>query len=289
MDRTRISDQVNAVRKVLVRHMPRRHFSAWLLRWSRLRLPGPLARLQNEWFARLVHLDLSEAEWKPAQYPTLNAFFTRKLRADARPVEADPRTAVFPCDGRMGAFGPIDGSTLIQAKGIDYDLAHLLMDEAWARRFENGHFLTIYLSPRDYHRVHFPLSGRVVRFHHIPGHSGTSYPVGPWCVAHIKRLYCRNERIVTYVETEAGCMAVVMVAAAGVGNMTLSYTSEFPQSDRTRDFAQDLDVKVSKGDECGIFHLGSTVILLFEKFPWQFEPVEPGQVVRVGRPLGKFH
>jgi len=288
--RSHFSGQVNAVRKVLVRHMPRRHFSRWLLRWSRMRLPGPLARLQNEWFARLTRIDLSEAEWKPAQYPTLNAFFTRKLRVDARPVEADPHTAVFPCDGRLGAFGPIEKATLVQAKGIDYEIRHLLMDETLARRFENGHFITIYLSPRDYHRVHFPLAGRVVRFHHIPGHSGTSYPVGPWSVANIRRLYCRNERIVTYIQTDAGLMALVMVAAAGVGNMTLSFgPAPFAQHDRTRDFAQDLDVEAAKGAECGIFHLGSTVILLFEPFDWQFEPMEPGQIVRMGRPLGKFH
>lgn len=280
---------INAVRKVLVHHMPRRYFSKCVLRWSRTRLPGPLARMQNEWFARLAHIDVSEAEWTPAQYPTLNAFFTRKLRVDARPIDADPLTAVFPCDGHLGAFGRIEGTTLVQAKGIDYEIRHLLMDETWAKRFENGHFFTIYLSPRDYHRVHFPLSGRVLHIRHIPGHAGTSYPVGPWSVANIQRLYCRNERMVTYIQTLSGLVAVVMVAAAGVGNMTLSFgPSDLSADDRVREFAQDLDIAVEKGDECGIFHLGSTVVLLFERFPWQFEPLEVGQSVRMGRPMGKI-
>jgi phosphatidylserine decarboxylase len=275
------------LRKVLLRHLPRRHFSHLLLRWSRIHLPGPLTRLQNEAFARLVRLDASEAEWQVSHYPTLNAFFTRRLHADARPIDPDPASVVFPCDGRLGAFGPIREGTLVQAKGIDYRVEQLLLDPELAPVFADGHFQTIYLSPRDYHRVHFPVAGTVVRYRHIPGHSGTSYPVGRFCMAHIDKLYCRNERLVTLLETPHGKVAVVMVAATGVGNMTLSYLpTHFPQKTRQTDHGQEVRVSVGKGDECGIFHMGSTVVLLFERGPWDFSRLDEGRHVRFGRPMG---
>ncbi len=278
---------VNELRKVLIRHLPRRHFSRLLLRWSRIHLPGPLTRLQNEAFARLVRLDVSEAEWQVSHYPTLNAFFTRRLQPDARPVDPDPASVVFPCDGRLGAFGPIQGHTLIQAKGIDYRLDQLLLDDDLSGIFADGHFFTIYLSPKDYHRVHFPVAGTVVRYRHIPGHSGTSYPVGRFCMTNIDKLYCRNERLISLVETPHGRVAVVLVAATGVGNMTLSYLpTHFPQKTRLTDHGQAVRVPVGKGDECGIFHMGSTVILLFEKGPWDFARLDEGRCVRMGRPMG---
>ncbi len=275
------------LRKVLLRHLPRRHFSHLLLRWSRIHLPGPLTRLQNEAFARLVRLDASEAEWQVSHYPTLNAFFTRRLHADARPVDPDPAIVVFPCDGRLGAFGEVREGTLVQAKGIDYRVDQLLLDPELAAVFADGHFQTIYLSPRDYHRVHFPVAGTVTRYRHIPGHSGASYPVGRFCMDHIDKLYCRNERLVTLLETPHGKVAVVMVAATGVGNMTLSYLpTHFPQKTRLTDHGQDVRVPVAKGDECGIFHMGSTVVLLFERGAWDFTRLDEGRHVRMGRPMG---
>jgi len=278
---------VSELQKILIRHLPRRHFSNLLLRWSRLHLPGPVNRLQNTAFARLTRIDVSEAEWQLEHYPTLNAFFTRRLQADARPVDPGPGSVVFPSDGKMGAFGPIQGDTLMQAKGIDYTLNQLLLDPELADRFSDGRFFTIYLSPRDYHRVHFPISGTVSRYRHIPGHSGTSYPVGKFCTQEIDKLYCRNERLVTMLETPQGPVAVVMIAACGVGNMTLSYLStHFPQKTRLTDHGQDVQVPVNKGDECGIFHMGSTVILLFGKGAWDFAPLDEGRFVRMGRPMG---
>ncbi|MBU1068333.1 phosphatidylserine decarboxylase [Myxococcota bacterium] len=278
---------VSELQKILIRHLPRRHFSQLLLRWSRLHLPGPVNRLQNAAFAKLARIDVSEAEWQLAQYPTLNAFFTRRLQAEARPVDADEASVVFPSDGRLGAFGPIEGDTLIQAKGIDYTLNQLLLDAELVERFRDGRFFTIYLSPKDYHRVHFPVFGTVVRYRHIPGHSGTSYPVGKFCTQKIDKLYCRNERLISVLDTPHGPVAVVMIAACGVGNMTLSYLStHFSQKTRLTDHGQDVHVPVAKGDECGIFHMGSTVILLFGKGSWDFARADEGRFVRMGRPMG---
>jgi phosphatidylserine decarboxylase len=280
---------VTEIQKILIRHLPRRHFSQLLLRWSRLHLPGPVNRLQNAAFARLMQIDLSEAQWQIAQYPTLNAFFTRRLQPGARPVDPDGHSLVFPADGKLGAFGPIAGETLIQAKGIDYTLNQLLLDAELAERFRDGRFLTIYLSPKDYHRVHFPVAGTVTRYRHIPGHSGTSYPVGKFCTRKIDKLYCRNERLISVLDTPQGPVAVVMVAACGVGNMTLSYLStHFSQRTRLTDHGQDVRVSVEKGDECGIFHMGSTVILLFGNGSWNFSSLDEGRLVRMGRPMGTF-
>jgi len=278
---------VSEIQKILIRHLPRRHFSSLLLRWSRLHLPGPVNRLQNAAFAKIARIDVSEAEWQLSHYPTLNAFFTRRLQSDARPIDADARSVVFPADGKLGAFGPIQGETLIQAKGIEYSLNQLLLDPELAARFIDGQFFTIYLSPKDYHRVHFPVSGTVSRYRHIPGHSGTSYPVGKFCTQTIDKLYCRNERLVSVLETPQGPVAVVMVAACGVGNMTLSYLStHFAQKTRLTNHGQDVRVPVEKGAECGIFHMGSTVILLFGKGAWDFAPIDEGRFVRMGRPMG---
>jgi phosphatidylserine decarboxylase len=264
---------VSELQKILIRHLPRRHFSQLLLRWSRMHLPGPVNRLQNAAFAKLARIDVSEAEWQLAQYPTLNAFFTRRLQAEARPVDADEASIV--------------GDTLIQAKGIDYTLNQLLLDSELVERFRDGRFFTIYLSPKDYHRVHFPVSGTVVRYRHIPGHSGTSYPVGKFCTQKIDKLYCRNERLISVLDTPHGPVAVVMIAACGVGNMTLSYLStHFSQKTRLTDHGQDVHVPVAKGDECGIFHMGSTVILLFGKGSWDFARADEGRFVRMGRPMG---
>ncbi len=280
---------ISEIRKVLIHHAPRRHFSRLLLEWSRLRLPSPVNRLQNTLFARITRLDVSEAELKLQHYPTLNSFFTRRLHASARPVDPDPESIIFPCDGKTGALGNIRHDTLVQAKGIEYPLFPLLYDETRARLFEDGFFCTIYLSPRDYHRVHFPMDGRVTHVAHIPGLSGTSFPVGDFCTRHIERLYCRNERVVTYVETPHGTMAVVMVAATGVGNMTLSCLPEVPpQEARTEHTRQDVSIPVEKGGECGIFHMGSTVICLFEKGNWNFRNLEEGRFVRFGRVMGRI-
>ncbi len=255
--------KIDQMKFQLLNAFPKRSFSLLLRRWSALSLPWPLRRLQTEVFCTLVSLNTEESARPVTEYKTLDALFTRELKCGVRPIEADPQTLISPADSTLESHGSILQETLIQAKGIEYDLQRLLNGDPRGERFANGSYITLYLSPHDYHRVHFPVSGAVVGFEHIPG---TLFPVGTFSRNTVPSLYARNERVVTYIETQHGLVAVVMVAAMGVGNMTLSYD--------TVPLITDFGAKVpcTRGEELGVFHLGSTVVLLFEE--GRLDPLE---------------
>jgi phosphatidylserine decarboxylase len=235
-----------------------------------------------------VGADLDEVERPLAEYGSLDAFFTRRLKDGARPIAADADAIVSPCDGAIAESGIAGGGRLIQAKGIDYKLENLIPDEEAVKRFEGGAFVTIYLAPRDYHRVHFPVEGSVNGFQHIPG---ALFPVNRLAANNIGGLFTLNERLVTFTTTPAGEVAVVMVAATGVGHITVTYDAvETHRPGRGRAgprlrYAAPRPVR--RGEELGAFHLGSTVVLLFEPGRVKLAPLDLGQRIRLGEPIAR--
>lgn len=236
-------------------------------RAARVPLPTPVARAAAGAYTRWFDVNLSEAEGDVVEgrFRSFDDFFTRRLRPDAREVGRHPHALCSPCDGRVRDFGPIlrtrDGrGTHVEAKGFRYGVAELLADGELARAFEGGWHTTIYLHPRDYHRVHTPAPAFVSSITAVPGRL---MPVNDASLDQAPRLLPQNERLVHVLRVGEGLLAVVMVAAFGVGHMSCSYTQApaHPRRVERRSFGEGA-VRLSAGDELGIFHLGSTVVLL---------------------------
>ena len=244
--------------------LPKNHLSCVLGALAAIRLPGPLRKLSLRIFARLTALNLDEAELPLCQYAAISELFTRKLRPGARPVGEG---VVSPVDGTLRSCGKIQNGQLPQIKDKVYSVAELIRDEALAARFANGFFFNLYLSPQDYHRVHSPCDGAIEFRRYIPG---KLWPVNDWSLSHIENLFVINERVVIAVRCEYGLVLVVMVGATNVGKISLAFDSLVTN----KAFAgvhEDLTMKsfdpaipVRAGDELGTFHLGSSVVLLFE-------------------------
>lgn len=222
-------------------------------------------------FSRHFKVDLDEAlAPEPAAYDSFNAFFTRALKDGARPIDTDPGTIVSPADGAVSQLGPITDDRVFQAKGRDYSLLELLGGDAErAQLFSGGDFATIYLSPRDYHRVHMPLAGTLRETVYIPGRL---FSVAPHTVRAVPQLFARNERLVCLFDTELGPVAMILVGAIFVACIETVWsgvvTPPHGRSIRVETAAQ--TVALSKGAEMGRFNMGSTVILLFgkERLQW---------------------
>ena len=237
-------------------------------------------------FAARYGVDMAEAaEPDIAAYKSFNAFFTRPLKAGARPL-ADARL-ICPVDGAISQFGAIDGDQVVQAKGHRYSTAALLGgDAALAARFANGHFATLYLSPRDYHRIHMPCDGRLVRMIHVPG---ALFSVNPTTARGVPGLFARNERVVCVFESDAGPFLLVLVGATIVGSMATVWHGVVnpPRPGRLREWSySDPNLSFSQGEEMGRFLLGSTVVMLFPAGPLRFNPAwAPGGAIRLGEAM----
>jgi phosphatidylserine decarboxylase len=250
-------------------------------------LPERLRGLAYRAFARAVGANVDEAELDLAAYPSLGDFFARKLREGARTIDSAPDAIITPCDGVIAARGTAIDGALVQAKGRNYRLGELLADDELAARLTGGSYATIYLSPRDYHRVHSPVDARIVSYDYLPG---TLWPVNPKVAARRDGLLARNERVVIRLNAGAlGDVAVVMVGAAGVGNIRLAHAPDstmFRASGERRRIELS-DVTVRRGDELGAFRLGSTVVMVFEPGKVTLSG-EVGQAVRFGERMGRI-
>ena len=208
-------------------------------------------------------VDMSEAaEPDPRAYPSFNAFFTRTLKPGVRQADADPRALVMPADGHISQCGPIESGRIFQAKGQSYTVEELLGDAASALPYANGLFATVYLSPRDYHRVHMPCDGRLLETVHVPGRL---FSVGTDAVASVPRVFARNERLVCHFDTEFGPMVQVMIGALLVSGVETVWSGvEIPRyGDRiTRKDWRGRDITLDKFAEMARFNYGSTVIVL---------------------------
>ncbi len=254
---------------------------------TRARAPRPVRLAAMRAFAARYGIDLSECG-ELETFRTFGEFFARPLRAGSRPVAPGDEVLVSPVDGVVSQAGLAEGGRLVQAKGLDYSLEALLADPALAARFRGGPFATIYLSPRDYHRIHFPLGGAVTGYRYVPGRL---WPVNPASVRGVPGLFTVNERLVTALETPLGACAVVAVGATIVGRIRAFYDPTIPVSNlpRARPVARDYPapLPVVKGQELGAFEMGSTVILLLERGRAALRPeLAEGRRVRVGEAIG---
>ncbi|HEX6995574.1 MAG TPA: archaetidylserine decarboxylase [Gammaproteobacteria bacterium] len=246
-----------------------------------------LKRLLIRWFAKTYGVDLTEAEEADLErYPSFNAFFTRSLKAGARPIAGGETTVVSPVDGRLTEFGHAHAGQLLQAKGFEYALDELTGEgPADASRFANGAYATIYLAPHDYHRVHMPLEGALTATRYIPGRR---YSVNAATTCGIRNLFCRNERVVCWFETAGGPMALVLVGALNVSSISTSRHGEIP-SGAPRYWTEAEPVRYPKGAEIARFNLGSTVILLFPEGRVEWDAaLEPGMKLRLGTAIGRL-
>ncbi len=237
-------------------------------------------------FIRRYGVNMAEAaDPDPASYASFNEFFTRPLKPGARPLaQAD---LVCPVDGAISQFGRIDGERIFQAKGHDYTATALLGgDSALAAHFHGGHFATIYLSPKDYHRIHMPCAGRLLRMIHVPGEL---FSVNPATARGVPGLFARNERVVCVFDGPQGVWVNVLVGATIVGSMATVWHGVVnpPRTGELRDWRYaDQDIQLAQGAEMGRFLLGSTVVLLFPQGPLSFNPAwAPGGAVRLGQAM----
>lgn len=235
-------------------------------------------------------VDMSEAAQPDARaYPHFNAFFTRALRPDARLADADPAAVLSPADGRISQTGRIVADRIFQAKGHSYTAAELLGgDEAAAAPYRDGCFINVYLSPRDYHRVHMPLQGTLRETVHVPGRI---FSVAPFAVAAIPRLFARNERLVCHFDGEHGPFAVVLVGALLVSSVSTVWDGlvipPYASSIRRKSFAGQ-HITLERCAELGRFNMGSTVIVLLPAGRAALDDgLQPQQAVRVGQRLGR--
>ena len=236
---------------------------------SRASLPDPLAHKSVVGFAKAFNIDMSEAEKDLSQYSTIADLFTRNLKPGARPLA---QGIVHVADGVLSQAAPLQGESepkLIQTKGIEYSAADLLQSAESAHKYAGGTFMTYYLCPRDYHRVHQPWGGVVTRVQHVPGYL---WPVNHWGVSRIKNLFAVNERVVMEFQSPEGQFAVVMVGALNVGKITLQFDPK-------------VGTRVEKGEQLGIFHLGSSVVVLYDR-NFDIPPLQTPHAVKVRSSLG---
>lgn len=243
----------------LLRFLPRKLMSRWVGAFVHWRGPRVWALLSISIFARRYRIAIEEAERPLSEYPSIGDFFVRRLKPGLRPLAAGP--AVHPADSRISQSGVIEGGNLIQAKGKKYTARDLLVDPDWGPKFEGGFFITYYLCPTDYHRVHSPVDGLIRKVTYVPG---DLWPVNETSVNGIENLFAVNERVVVDIATNDGAVAVVFVGATNVGSIALSFDSTI-LGNAGRPFTErcyDPPKEIRKGEELGMFRMGSTVVLL---------------------------
>jgi phosphatidylserine decarboxylase len=245
-----------------------------------------------DWFVRRYKVDMSEAENPDiASYPSFNEFFTRALKPGARPLAQ--AHLICPVDGAISQFGLIEHDQIFQAKGHRYSTTALVGGDATlARQFDHGHFATLYLSPRDYHRIHMPCDGTLTRMVYVPG---DLFSVNPTTARGVPGLFARNERVVCVFDTPRGPFVLALVGATIVGSMATVWHGVVnpPRMKTVREWrypaAGGEPLVLRQGEEMGRFLLGSTVVMLFPKAPMEFNPSwQPGGAIRLGEAMATF-
>ena len=244
-------------------------------------LAGKLADVKKPWvkntfikkFAKAYNIDMSNAvQPELTEYPCFNDFFTRAIHLDSRPIDSDANSFCSPVDGAMSQFGKINDGKIIQAKNHSYSALELLGgNNQHAEIFEQGEFCTIYLAPKDYHRIHMPCDGKLEEMIHVPGQL---FSVNPLTAQNVPKLFARNERVVCMFDTKFGKMAMVLVGATIVGSIETVWQGNItpPTRKQIKQWQyQEGDVTLAKGEEMGRFKLGSTVVLLMENKNWQWD------------------
>ena len=278
---------MSALTNFFIRIIPQHGLSNLVYKLTRIRSPW-FKDWSIKWFIKQFNVDMSLAmQPEPEAYKDFNSFFTRPLRHDVRPI--CNKGVACPVDGTISQIGPIVDNTLVQAKDHSYDLTALLGGSAaLAKHFRNGHFCTIYLSPRDYHRIHMPHDGNLREMTYVPG---KLYSVNTYTAETVPGLFAINERILNIFETNNGPMAVIQVGAINVGSMETVWhgmvTPPYGKEITTWRYDKET-IELQRGDEMGRFNMGSTVILLFAKdaIQWQ-ENLKAADTVRMGQCLSE--
>lgn len=285
---TSIKDRIFAFIQVLLPH----HFLSGIM--------YKITRIETKWFKdffikkfiALYNVDMSQAQNENAEdFKCFNAFFTRPLKPAARPVAEGANTIISPVDGTVSETGKIQGNHIFQAKGKTYSLEALIGGSPERAQFyRNGHFATLYLSPRDYHRIHMPINGRLREMLHVPGRL---FSVSPSTVRSVNGLFARNERVVAGFSTDAGPMAVILVGAIFVSSMDTVWAGTItpPRGKHLRQWSYDTQepVMLERAEEMGRFNMGSTVILLFSENSIQWnDDLLCGKKVRFGEKIGEI-
>jgi len=266
------TNYMRSLKVFLQRFLPQHTLSGLMYEIARVKWQ-PLKNILISKFIDLYKVDMSIAKNPdPKSYADFNSFFTRELNTSFRPIDNANNVIVSPVDGAISQFGKIQDDLLIQAKGKNYSVSALLDENAEvADRFKNGAFITIYLSPKDYHRIHMPLDGKLNSMTYIPG---KLYSVNQATTDQVNNLFAINERIINVFDTEIGSVALVMVGAIFVGGMETTWAGEVTPASNRQGFSQSYQaqqIHIAKGEEMGRFNMGSTVILLFEPGQISFE------------------
>jgi phosphatidylserine decarboxylase len=246
---------------------------------------GAVTQFLIKTFIKSFKVDMEEAKHsEPSHYKTFNAFFTRELKDDIRPIEGNDKQLCHSVDGRVSQFGKIIGDDIFQAKGHNYSLTTLLGGKPeLASVFKGGDFATIYLSPKDYHRIHMPIDGKLTDMLHVPGEL---FSVNPLTAQNVPGLFARNERVVTIFDTPVGKVAIVLVGATIVASIETVWAGNIsPPAGKTVQHWQyeDQEIELSKGDEMGRFKLGSTIVVCFEPNAVEFTDLKAGMLTRLGQ------
>ena len=267
--------------------LPRNSFNRLCGLVADAQLPRFLLTLLIRIFSWKYGVNLKEASKQVSEYRNFNEFFTRKLLPDARTLDPDTEAVLSPVDGILGESGNINNGVLIQAKGLEYRLADLLKNPERTKFYDGGVFITIYLAPYNYHRIHSMVTGEVREFCYIPGDLWTVSPLG---VHHVPGLFARNERLTTYFKTEKGECALVKIGATVVGRIRVVYhdiTSNRPGA-AFQKIVLTSPFRVERGDEVGLFELGSTVICLFPPGQIELNELKIEQEILLGQAIGRF-
>lgn len=265
------------------------HLISRLTGWLAATEIRPVKKILISLFVRLYKIDLAEAESaEPDSYASFNAFFTRALKENARPVSSKPGAVVSPVDGRISQFGDIEADQILQAKGRQFTVSDLLADHSGlAAQYENGRFMTIYLAPHNYHRIHMPSNGQLRQMTFVPGRL---FSVSPATARGLDRLYARNERVVFHFDSDSGPFALVMVGAMNVGSIETVHAGVIaPGGRQLRHWHYDPPLAFDGSQELARFNLGSTVILLYpEQGPVLAPGLQTGQAVVLGQAIAQL-
>lgn len=284
---------MNSPRYALMRLLPKNLESRLFGNLVSLKIPL-LSKFARDLFAKAYSLDMDEAEKPLSAYANIGELFVRRLKPGARPVS--DAEVVSPVDGRESQTGILNGadSEMLQAKGKSYTLSSLLRNGNLAAQFDGGRFATIYLAPFNYHRIHSPVSGKLLSASYCPG---TLWPVNPWSVERVEGLFCINERITARIAVDGGGeLLLVQVGATNVGRIVADYApgwmtnvGRLPRKSPRHDYTPQKEVRFLRGEEIGRFKMGSTVILVADKaltsrFPGLFS-ASLGKAVKMGESL----
>ena len=247
----------------ITRYLPKNHLSFVMGKLVHLPLPRFISTLVIRIFSSFYKINLDEAEKSVSEYESLGDFFVRRLKPELRPLGSN--WALHPADSQVTQLSAIDQGNLIQAKNKFYKVNDFLHDSEALKKYDNGFFVTYYLCPTDYHRVHSPVDGVITKVTHIPG---MLWPVNKWSTENIEEMFSINERVSVEIKTNRGFVNAVFVGATNVGFIELSFMREI-KGNQFKIFAplikDNLNIPITRGQELGLFRMGSTVVMLFQK------------------------